>query len=94
MHDEDIRRRSMLPAEECQMFESAVLNYVLAEHPTQLTKAELLRAMTSGAKEPARESEEIRNALREVVGSGLLRLQGEEVVATRSALHFDRLGTG
>jgi RNA-binding protein YhbY len=75
------------------MFESAVLNYVIAEHPAQLTKAELLRAMISGAKEPARESEEIRNALRELVGSGLLRLQGEEVVATRATLHFDRLAS-
>ena len=91
MHDDDIRRRSMLPAEECKMFEGAVLDYVLVEHPTQLTQDELIRAMTAGAKEPARETDEIRNALRELCGSGLLRLQGEEVVATRAALHFDHL---
>lgn len=94
MHSDHNRRRNLTVAEECEMFEQAVLEYVLSEHPTQLTKTELLWEMTSGAREATRETEEIENALRELVGSGLLRLQGEAVVATRPALHFDRLGTG
>ena len=93
MHSDHNRRRNRTVAEECKMFEGAVLAYVLVEHPTQLTKAELLRAMTAGARDPRREREEIENALRELRGSGLVRLQGEEVAATRAALHFDSLET-
>jgi hypothetical protein len=41
MHDEDIRRRSLAPAQEDEIMERSVLTQVLVFHPAQLTILEL-----------------------------------------------------
>jgi hypothetical protein len=58
----------------------AVLALVLDEHPDQLTADDLEREV-GGAEQ----------AIYDLAAVGLLRRQGESVLPTRAALHFERL---
>jgi hypothetical protein len=63
----------------------AVLGFVLNQHPAQLTICELAREIDLGG------GDAVERAIRDLVGAGLLRCEGASVLATRAALHFDRL---
>jgi hypothetical protein len=76
--------------EEDRAQESAVLQHVLALHPTAITIEELVREL-----DPDRDSfaqrDAVERAVRDLAGSGLLH-EGESLVRpTRAALRFDEL---
>ncbi|MBS1885606.1 MAG: hypothetical protein JSU06_00280 [Actinobacteria bacterium] len=62
--------------------EAAVLARVLSLHPTHLTERELLLSIVARGEEV----DAYERALRDLVGTGLLRLEGESVVPTLAAL--------
>jgi hypothetical protein len=59
----------------------AVLAFVLAEHPSQLTAGDLTREVGEGAEQ----------AIDGLARAGLLRREDAAILPTRAALHFDRL---
>lgn len=61
----------------------AVLSLILQEHPTLLTLGDV-------AMEVAGE-DAVSRAVRDLTATGLLRREGTSILATRAALHFDRL---
>lgn len=61
----------------------AVLALILSEHPAQLTTGELSREVGTA----------VEQAVDDLAGFGLLRREGQSVLPTRAALHFDRLGS-
>jgi hypothetical protein len=63
--------------------QSAVLSLVLDGHPTLLAASEIAREMGPG--------DAVERAMRDLTGAGLLRREGETVLPTRAALHFERL---
>jgi len=67
-----------------------VLIFVLGEHPDQLTVAELASVFCRDPKSFS-ERDTLERAIRELVGAGLLRIQGDLVMPTRAALYFERL---
>ena len=77
MHDHGNPERDDLRAQ------SGVLGLVLDEHPTLLSAAEIASELGPG--------EATERAMRELSARGLLRCEGETVLATRAALHFERL---
>jgi len=70
--------------------QAAVLAYVLALHPAQLTVLDLIREVTAGATELG-ESDRMERAIRDLTGAGLLHCPGGLVVPSRAALRFDEL---
>jgi hypothetical protein len=70
--------------------EDAVLAFVLAEHPSQLTIPELTRELSGGAIDFAN-NDAVECAVRDLAGSGLLHYHGDFVVPTRAALRFNRM---
>jgi hypothetical protein len=62
----------------------AVLGLVLHHHPTILTIDDLAREI--GADDV------VEGAVRDLTVVGLLRREGDSILATSAALHFDRLG--
>jgi hypothetical protein len=77
------------PAEEDARTEHAVLFFLIAEHPAQLTVAELSLALND--RDDFARGDAVERAVRELVGAGLLHCQGGFVLPTRAALYFDRL---
>lgn len=71
--------------------EDAVLAFVLAEHPAQLTVAELTLELSGGSNDFA-DRDAIQCAVRDLAGSGLLHRLGDFVLPTRAALRFNRIG--
>lgn len=69
--------------------ELAVLNEVIELHPDHLTPSELVLKMAGDRCE----DEEIRDAIRELKGSSLLRYIGEVVAPTHAALRASALFT-
>jgi len=68
--------------------ESAVLQLVLALHPTAVTLEELARELgedTSGGRE------DVERAVRDLAAAGLLHRSQSLVLPTRAALRFDEL---
>jgi hypothetical protein len=63
--------------------QSGVLSLVLREHPTLLTATEIASEVGPG--------DSTERAMRDLGAVGLLRREGETVLPTRAALHFDRL---
>jgi hypothetical protein len=63
--------------------QGAVLALVLSEHPAVLAVYEIVRELGDDG--------EAEQALRDLVGVGLLRCEGASVLPTRAALHFDQL---
>lgn len=70
--------------------EDAVLAFVLAEHPSQLTILELTRELSGGLTDFAK-SDAIESAIRDLAGSGLLHYHGDFVVPSRAAVRFNRM---
>ena len=85
-HRDDIRKT----AEEDRAEESAVLQHVLALHPTAITVEELAREI-----DPDRDSfsrrDAVERAVRDLAGVGLLHRSDSLVLPTRAALRFDQL---
>jgi hypothetical protein len=67
------------------LVQQAVLGVVLDHHPALLTGAEILREFGGG------EDDRVERAIRDLTGAGLLRWEGESILPTRAALHFDAL---
>lgn len=82
------RSQAEVPAAEDLRTEHAVIGFLLDEHPTRLTFDELLVAFDP--KDYA-EKDAIGRAVKELIGAGLLRRDGDLVGPTRAAIHFDRL---
>lgn len=81
------------PAREDAATESAVLQQVLALHPTQITLAELTREV-GGQSAGFVERDAIERAVRDLAGAGLLHRHDSFVLPTRAALHFHGLLSG
>lgn len=76
------------PASEDRRMERAVLAFLLDQHPARLRADEL--PFMLNAKDFA-EKDAVRRAVRELVGAGLLSLDGEYVAPSRAALYFESL---
>lgn len=83
---DDIRRTS----DEDRATESAVLQHVLAIHPTAITIDELARELGSGGDSFA-ERDAVERAVRDLLGSGLLHRSDSLLLPTRAALRLDEL---
>jgi hypothetical protein len=70
--------------------QQAVLAVLLDLHPAQLSVDELAREMTDRPDEFG-PRDAIDNAVRDLVGTGLLHRHGPFVFATRAAVRFDEL---
>lgn len=86
-----MRNRDLISTEEEDAAtESAVLQQVLALHPSSLTLDELHRAL--GAEEEGfAAGDAIERAVRDLVAAGLLHRSESLVLPTRAALRFDEL---
>jgi hypothetical protein len=78
------------PAEEDGQVETALLAFVLDEHPDRLTVDELSLAL-GGASPDFDRRDAIERAVRELVRAGLLHHDGAFVLPSRPALYFHRL---
>lgn len=87
VEDRDDMRRT---ADEDRAQEAAVLQHVLALHPTAITVVELVREL-----DPDRDSfsqrDAVERAVRDLAGAGLLHHSDSLVLPTRAALRFDQL---
>ncbi len=69
--------------------ESAVLQLVLALHPTPVSFEELVRELGGGRDRGERDA--VERAVRDLAGAGLLHRNEPFVLPTRAALRFDEL---
>jgi hypothetical protein len=65
----------------------AVLTHVLLEHPALLTGEELRREMLVDQRAFS-ETDAHDRAVRDLIAAGLLRREGDSIIATRAAVHF------
>jgi hypothetical protein len=87
MDDQDRTRTEELPDEEWQL---AVLSCVLVLHPERLSVAELRRQIFVDDQDFS-QTDAFELAVRDLVAVGLLRHDGDSVIATRAASYFSRL---
>ncbi len=80
------------PADEDTQAEAAVLTLVLTEHPTPLTLADIEREIAPDQDFAGRDA--VARAVRDLSAVGLLHRQGDLVLPTRGAIHFDGLDIG
>ena len=73
-----------------EAWQLAVLTRVLILHPARLSAAELRREMRADAHGFDRTDAHNR-AVEDLVAAGLLRRDGDSIIATRAAMHFDHL---
>lgn len=78
------------PAAEDTAIESAVLQHVLALHPTHVTLPELVRDV-GGESIGFEQRDAIERAVRDLVGAGLLHQHDSFVLPSRAAIRFDEL---
>ncbi|MBW8060315.1 MAG: hypothetical protein FVQ78_08325 [Solirubrobacterales bacterium] len=78
------------PAAQDAQAEHVVLAFLLEEHPSHLTIPELSRALNAYPNS-FETNDAVERAVRELVGAGLLRCQGGDILPTRAALYFERL---
>lgn len=78
------------PAEEDARTEAAVLRWLLALHPVQITFDELLREVCEEPEDFA-QRDAIDRAVHDLATAGLVHRNGEFVVPSRAALRFDEL---
>jgi hypothetical protein len=96
MHDQRISRGEKpckhhpSPAEDDRQVESAILAFVLDQHPDRLTSAELSLALT-GCPPDFDRRDAIERALAELASAGLIHRDGVFVAPSRPALYFNRL---
>jgi Fe2+ or Zn2+ uptake regulation protein len=77
-------------AEREDMAQQAVLAILLEAHPGQRSVEEVIREMTDRPDDfAARDT--VDNAIRDLVGAGLLHRHGAFVFATHAAVRFDEL---
>ncbi|MGB7587339.1 MAG: hypothetical protein WBM00_01380 [Solirubrobacterales bacterium] len=81
------------PADEDAATELAVLYQLLTLHPVQVTRDELLREMV-GETEDFGRRDAVSRAVRDLVGAGLVHLNGNVVFASRAAFRFNELLSG
>jgi hypothetical protein len=74
--------------EEDRVFEAAVLQQVLALHPTPITLAELVSEI---AGEDFGQRDAVERAVRDLAGCGLLHRSEALVLPSRAAIRFDEL---
>ena len=72
--------------------QQAVLAILLDAHPAQLSVDELVRELTDRPDEFG-PRDAIENAVRDLVGAGLVHHHGPFVFPTRAAVRFDELQT-
>jgi hypothetical protein len=89
MHDEDIRRRVLTPAQEDEIIQRSVLTEVLVLHPAQLTILEL--ALRVEADQRSCEQEAVERAVRELARDGLIACDCRRLAPSRAAVRFDEL---
>jgi len=89
MHDEDIRRRSLVPAREDEIVERSVLTEVLVLHPAQLTILELALRVEAGQQ--SCEQDAVERAVRELARDGLITCDCRRLAPSRAAVRFDEL---
>lgn len=82
--------RAMTTAEQDDRDQGAVLMQVLFIYPETITLGELVREVTSASPDLA-ERDGIERAVRDLIGVGLLRLNGGLVTLTRAAVKFHEL---
>jgi hypothetical protein len=61
------------------------MGVVFDHHPAVLSNAEILREFGDG------EADRVERAIRDLAGAGLLRREGQSILPTRAALHFESL---
>lgn len=89
MHDEDIRRRSLAPAQEDEIMERSLLTQVLLLHPAQLTILELALRVETDLR--SCEQDAVERAVRELSRDGLLTCDCRRLAPSRAAVRFDEL---
>lgn len=82
-------RLGMSIEDEDRLLEHGVLTMILSLHPEHLTTDELVLKV-AGDQEPSGE-ESIRQSIRNLKGSGLLRRVGDVVQPTHAAVRMDEL---
>lgn len=92
MHDEDIRRRSLAPAQEDEIMERSVLTQALVLHPAQLTILELALRVEAERQEVGQDA--VERAVRELSRDGLLSCDCRRIAPSRAAVRFEELVGG
>ncbi len=91
MHDEDIRPRPLVvPAQEDEIIERALLTQALVLHPTQLSILELALRLERDCQDFA-EQDAVERAVRELSRDGLLSCDCRRIAPSRAALRFEEL---
>jgi hypothetical protein len=78
------------PTHEDDLAQRAVLAILLDAHPAWRSTEEIVRELTDRPEEFG-ERDRIENAIRDLVGAGLLHRHGPFVFTTRAAVRFDEL---
>ncbi|HWA54801.1 MAG TPA: hypothetical protein VG816_11555 [Solirubrobacterales bacterium] len=89
MHDEDIRRGVLAPAQEDEIMQRSVLTQVLVLHPAQLTILEL--ALRLETEWRSCEQDALERAVRELSRDGLISCDCRRITPSRAAVRFDEL---
>jgi hypothetical protein len=89
MHDEDIRRRALAPAQEDEIMERSVLTEVLLVRPSQLTILEI--AMRTEALREEGGQDAVERAVRELSRDGLVSCDCRRIAPSRAAVRFEEL---
>jgi hypothetical protein len=84
------QRSSASPDPKDKKAERAVLGFLIYQHPERMMILELSRVLNEGGG-GFDESDAVERAVRELVGAGLLEIDGAYVVPTKAALYFDAL---
>jgi hypothetical protein len=92
MHDEDIRRRALAPAQEDAIMERSVLTEVLVLRPAQLTILEI--AMRTEALREEGGQDAVERAVRELSRDGLVSCDCRRIAPSRAAVRFEELLRG
>jgi hypothetical protein len=80
------------PSREEDLVQQAVLAILLDAHPAQRSTEEIVRELTDHPDEFG-ERDRIDNAIRDLVGAGLLHRHGPFVFATHAAVRLNELKT-
>jgi hypothetical protein len=89
MHDEDIRRRVLTPAQEDEIMQRSILTEVLVLHPARLTILEI--ALRIEAQREETDQDTVERAVRELSRDGLLSCDCRHITPSRPAVRFDEL---
>jgi len=87
MHNDDIQRRVLSPAQEDEIIERSVLTQVLVLHPTQLSILELALRMDRDWQDFT-QNDAVERAVRELSRDGLLACDCRRIWPSRAALRF------